>query len=412
LPVRAVRLPPRTYPLVAVFVLIAACLGPSPDDARDPTASSAATGVPGMFIGSAADGLPSYRTLPERIGRLTVAAYGDAPPGVRIRLWEDRAYVTTGNASDGVAIFDIQEPLEPKRLGSFAGIAPREGLGILDYGARTVVVASPAAGGISFIEVTEPSEPKELTRLEIPSHTLGVYRPGGVVYNGGWTDGEVGGLEIIDARDPDHIKVDKVWTWGERAADGTPIQPTGCHDIIVDQENARAYCAAQEQTTIWDLHDPFAPVVLTVVNNPAAPHHNTAFPILDGTVLVIGEELLGCGPDLAGKPTPTGLWFYDLKTTPPSPLGWVSVEETDPNEPGIYGICAPHFGSEIGQTGFLSFSWFNKGVVLVDARDPRSPKIVGYDNAGGEASDAVFYRGLVFIAGEQGGLQVAVPEPE
>ena len=397
--------------VLGLIVLFAGCVADAGDEGpRPPSPITDAAGFADGF-GAASDGLPRYRDVPDKVDQLSVVAFGDgAVTGVRIKLWENRAYVTTGNATDGIAIFDITDPFQPQRVGSITGIAPREGLGVLDYGARTVVVASPAAGGMAFFDVTDPSDPKELKRLDIASHTLGVYRPGFAVYNGGWTDGEVGGLEIIDARDPDDIKIEKIWTWGDVAADGTPIQPTGCHDVVIDQEDARAFCAAQEQTTIWDLKDPFEPVVLTVINNPLAPHHNTAFTILDGTTLVIGEELRGCGPDLAGTPTPTGIWFYDLKTQPATLLSWVSIEETDPNQPGIYGICSPHFGTEIDGTGFLTFSWFEKGIALIDATDPRDPKILHQTNTGGEASDAVYYRGLVFAAGEKGTLQVAVPE--
>jgi hypothetical protein len=202
------------------------------------------------------------------------------------------------------------------------------------------------------------------------------------------------------------IKLAKVWNWGTRAVDGTPIQPTGCHDIVVDPVAKRGFCAAQAQTLVWDLADPFTPRVLTAVNNAVVPHHNTAFSILGGDVLVIGDEEAGCGPAVAGMPTPAGLWFYDLKANPPALLSWISVPTSAPQSG-----CAPHFGSEVGNgTGLASFGWFGQGLVLVDASDPENPSIVHRTQEGGSGSDAVYYRGLVFVAGQKGGLQVAVPE--
>jgi hypothetical protein len=358
---------------------------------------------------NATDGLPLYRALPAKIDQLTLAAFGDSSGGVRIRLWNDRAYVNTGNTEDGIAIFDISNPLEPERLGAVTGIGPREGLDILNYGERVVAVvsiASPVAGPIVFIDVTDPTAPKELKRFDLQSHTVAAYRAGHVVYNAGFATGPVSGLEIIDARDPDNIRIEKTWNWGQRAADGTPIQPTGCHDIIVDQVAARGYCAAQAQTLVWDLKDPFNPRVLTVVNDPLVPHHNTAFPILNGSVLVIGDEEAGCGPVADGTATPAGLWFYDLKQSPPMLLGWLSFPAQAPSSG-----CAPHFGSEVGEgTGYVSFGWFGQGLVLVDATDPAHPRIASQDTEGGSGSDAVYYRGLVFVAGSKGGLQVAVPD--
>ena len=386
-------------------MLLAGCVTDgTPDPSTTPEPPKAST-IP---ADNATDGLPMFAPLPEKIETLTMAAFGDSNGGVRIRLWNDRAYVNTGNTADGIAIFDISHPLEPERLGAVTGIGPREGLDVLNYGDRVVVMASlasPVAGPIVFVDVTDPASPKELKRLDVQSHTVAAYRPGHAVYNAGFATGPTAGFEIIDARDPDNIRIEKTWDWGTRAADGTPIQPTGCHDIIVDQVAARAYCAAQAQTLVIDLKDPFNPQVLTVVNDPIVPHHNTAFPILNETVLVIGDEEAGCGPAVAGTPAPAGLWFYDLRTQPPALLSWLSFPTQVPSSG-----CAPHFGSEVGEgTGYVAFGWFGQGLVLVDASDPEEPRIVHQTQDGGSGSDAVYYRGLVFVAGNKGGLQVAVP---
>lgn len=389
---------------VTLLVLLVGCLDadqgaePCPSPTAGPTHEATPT-----------DGLPMYRDLPADFDTLILTAFGDAENGVRIKLWDNRAYVTTGNATDGIAIFDITDPYRPVRLGSVLGIAPREGLDMLDYGDRLVVVAS--AGDMVFFDVTDPSTPEEIARIQVASHTLAAHHAGHVVYNGAWTGAEPSSVEVVDARDPTNIRLHKVWEWDRTAPDGTPIQPTGCHDVIVDQLLNRAYCAAQGQTTVWSLDDPLDPRIISAVTTPTAPHHNTAFPILNGTVLVISQEEAGCGPQVAGLSSPAGLWFYDLKTSPPSVLSWWSVDHVDAERPGVYSFCAPHFGSEVGEgTGMLSFGWFEHGLVLVDASNPRIPKLAYQSDEGGSTSDAVYYRGLVFAAGEQGGLQVAVPE--
>lgn len=390
---------------LALALLVSGCVA---DETLRTFPGPAGLGRSEIPAGNATDGLPPYAPLPDPLSELSLRAFGDASGGVRIRLWNDRAYVTTGNAQDGIAIFDVSNPVEPERIGSVTGIAPREGLDVLNYGDRVVVVvsiASPVAGPIVFFDVTDPGGPKELARLDVQSHTVAAYRPGHVVYNAGFATGPIAGLEIINARDPDNIRLEKTWNWGTVAADGTPIQPTGCHDIIVDHAAARAYCAAQAQTLVWDVSNPLNPRVLTVLNDPVVPHHNTAFPILDGRVLVIGDEEAGCGPTIGGVSTPAGLWFYDLQSSPPALLSWLSLPANAPQSG-----CAPHFGSEVGNgTGFVAFGWFSAGLVLVDASDPWQPRIAHQSQEGGSGSDAVYYRGLVFVAGQKGGLQVAVP---
>jgi hypothetical protein len=288
----------------------------------------------------------------------------------------------------------------------------REGLDVLNYGDRTVVAASAlnsqTSGPIVFWDVTDPAEPKELATVAVKSHTLAAHRPGHVVYNAGFAEEPVGGVEIIDASDPDKIHLEKTWMWGATAADGTPIQPTGCHDIIVDAKAERAYCAAQGQSLIWDVKDPHNPKVLKAITNPLVPHHNSAFGILGGKIVVVDDEEGGCGPAAPNGQTvvPTGaLWFFDATTTPAQLLTWIA-----PNPTTVNPSCSVHFGSEIEETGMLVFGWNSQALILVDATNPRAPKIVDQDSSGSSASDAFYYRGLVFVAGAKGGLQVAALE--
>lgn len=392
--------------LTAVLLLAAGCLGSESTNDAAPTTAAGTAVIP---ADNETDGLPAFQALPEKVSSLRIVANGDAPGGVRLKMWNNRAYVNTGVADDSIAIFDVTDPMLPERVGSIASeVGAREGIDVLNYGDRTVVVvslASPVAGPIVFWDVTDPAAPVELARLPVQSHIVAAHKPGHVVYNAGFATGPVGGFEIIDATDPDDIKVDRVWEWGEMAQDGTPLQPTGCHDITVQGD--RAYCAAQAQTVVIDVSDPFNPVALTAVNDAFVPHHNTAFHILGGRVLVIGDEEGGCGPAAGPATLPAGAaWFYDLEQSPAALLGYVSVPSATPS-----GGCAPHFGSELGDgTGLVTFGWFGAGLVLIDASDPANPTLVHQDAEGGSASDAVHYRGLVFAAGGAGGLEVAVPE--
>jgi hypothetical protein len=270
-----------------------------------------------------------------------------------------------------------------------------------------------------FFDVTDPANPFELARFNITSHNLAVHRPAHVVYNSRSLGDPTGGAEIIDASDPDDIKLAKAWEFENAAADGSPVANTGCHDVMVYPDQERAYCAAVTQTLIWDVSDPLNPTIVTAIENPLISIHHSAFTILDHSVLVIGDEaggalLYACfghaSTPVADLSTPTGaIWFYDLTTPVPTLLSWLSVPAMPDRAPAT---CTAHFGSVIGDdsSGVFAYGWYVAGTLLVDASDPMLPRLVDQVPTGGSTWDARYYRGYVFTGSGSEGMQVLKAE--
>lgn len=353
---------------------------------------------------------------------LSPVASAPAPGGYAMRVHEDRAYVATFDTQEGISIFDVSDPLAPAHLGGIVGVLARS-VDVLDYGARTAIALSTGTE-LEVWDVTDPAAPARLAQISFGSHNVQVVPGANVIYNARnvW-DGAGGAMEIVDASDPANVHLASTFTFPPLAEDGSPIANQGCHDFTIWPDEERAYCAAYQQTLILDIADPLAPKVLTAITNHAIWTHHTAFPILDHTALVIGDEALdnlawGCAPEtpsparevVAQAPLGT-LWFYDLTTSPPALLSWLAAPPADP-EPAVIAevfapFCTAHNGSESPTApGLLAYGWFRAGLTLVDASDPSEPVLLDVEDVGGAVGDARWHDGYVLAADDEVGLTV------
>lgn len=391
-------------PLLALAIVLAGCLAPSaPHSTSEPLAAA--------LLDAPAPG-----------SSLTPVASADAPGGYAMRVHEDRAYLATFNTQEGISIFDVSDPLDPRHLGGIVGVLARS-VDVIDWGARTGIALSTGTE-LEVWDVTDPESPTRLAQLLFGSHNVQVVPGANVIYNARnvW-DGVGGAMEIVDASDPDAIALVGTFAFPPLAEDGSVVANQGCHDFTIWPEEGRAYCAAYQQTLVLDVTDPLAPVILTTITNHAIWTHHTAFPILDHAVLVIGDEALdnlawGCAPEspspvreaVAQAPLGT-LWFYDLTTSPPELLSWLPAPPDNP-EPSVIAevfgrFCTAHNGSESPTTpGLIAYGWFRAGVSLVDASDPRHPAMLDLDDVGGAVGDARWHDGYVLAADDEVGLTV------
>lgn len=331
--------------------------------------------------------------------------------GVAIWLYNGTAYVTTGGGhSRAVEILDVADPAGPRSIGyvgpehATTGNLGAFDIDVLDRGDRRIVAIS-EGGPLSLFDVSDPQDPFEVGRFAITSHGLAIHPEAGIVYNAVATGPPRGSVEIIDASDPQRPRLLRVWEFPPAATDGTPILTSGCHDITVVKETARAYCAAVTQTLVWDVSDPRQPRVLTAITNPLITLHHVAFPILNHTVLVVGDEPGGSAVYACTGQAPTALggtvaapvgavWFYDLAATPPALLGWFSAPAPPP---GTAPPCTAHFGMEVAPgSGYIIMAWFRNGLVLIDARDPANPALVDHVLQGQAVFDARMHEGHVY----------------
>jgi hypothetical protein len=382
-----------------VVLLLAGCMAPT-----SPPPTTAPEGPPPAAEG---DGRPPHRVLTGGESVLELVAQAAAPGGYRVWTWDDRAYLATFTSRKGIVIYNISEPAAPREIGALEGEFAR-GVDVLPYDTRTLVTV-PQDTALAIFDVTDPSEPHRVAHFELQSHNVAVHRAAKVLYNSRSLGTLPGAVEIFDARDPDAIRLHKVWEFPRTAADGTPVLNPGCHDVTVWPARERAYCAAITQTLIWDIHDPLEPRVLTAIGNPLIQAHHTAIPLLNHSVLLIGDEAGAgfadaCFGGYGAATAPHGtLWFYDLTQSPPA---LVSRLDPPPVE-SLLGYCSSHNGWEMPQApGLVSYGWVRAGALLINARDPGAPRILDQARTGTGVWDVQPYRGFLFGADDGKGLLV------
>ena len=334
------------------------------------------------------------------------------------------------------AVIDISDPMAPQVLSTMD--VQTRGAGIIAYPNGRLLTVLSTSQNILVYDITDPTSPKQLPSLESPtgSHKLGVVPGTPIVYNansngGGGATGNFldptanvgsgnGQTEIYDLSNPDADAFE-------------PIifkNGYGCHHIYfwITAEKQRALCAGLQYTQIWDIANPLEPKV--IVSIPV--HHGvnpvpavSAVPVMfshsamyndDGTVLVVGDEMMGGGTaECVGVGTPAtqvsgpmgALWFYDVKDEKnPKLLGWFS--------PGITpaqatGSCTAHHGRLVpGPDGrqLLAMAFYGAGVVLVDFTDPTKPVKAGQFAQGTDTWEVWYYNGYLFTGDLARGLDV------
>lgn len=179
--------------------------------------------------------------------------------------------------------------------------------------------------------------------------------------------------------------------------DISPSASGGCHDIGIDPEREMAFCAAVEQTHIWDVSDPEAPEEISTIVNPAINIHHGARLAPDGETLVVNDELGGAAAAVGA------LWFYDISDpSSPSLMGSFSTEELDP--PKV--PCTSHFYNFIPGEEKIVIGWYKSGLIVVDYADPMQPQEHGkFLPEGGDFRAAYYYRGFLYGSSFGGGGQ-------
>ncbi len=372
--------------LLAGLVLLAGCLQEAPDGGDE-------------NAGSDTDAATDWhRALPESITGLDhVSQVDGVEEAAGIATYKDHLYVA--GLGTGFYILNVTTPEDPALVGHLVDQWSR-GVDLVHYDDGTIVAALAAGGsGMAFYNVTDPTEPVHLeTVLEGDVAVHNVYTLPGTQYVYNSRSLDVPGVDIVDASDPEDIHVAAV-VRGE----------TTCHDIRFYPEGDRGYCAAVEQTQVWDMADPLDPQLVQAIVNPAIQIHHWAMPVHNGTLLVIGDEFAGStgaaagcfaaseGPDVVGTVSdPVGaVWFYDLSDeSAPVPLGFLAPELPVDNVPPA--PCTAHFGEQVGDRDLMVVGWRTAGTVLVDFSDPMAASIVDVVPTDGDVWEARYLGGWVF----------------
>ena len=386
-------------------------------------------------------------TIPAKITGLKHVAQTtkDVPAGAGIALFGSLALVPSDGKENYVV--DISDPKAPKLLSKYEG--NERGAAIMAFPDGRLYGVVSTGQGFDVVNLTDPTNASIVAPVKTPmgGHKLGIVPGTPIVYNansrGGGPTGNVEGMgngetEIYDLSNPEAPALVQEFKNGY-----------GCHHIFfwISAEKQRALCAGIEMTQIWDIKDPKHPSVIVNVpvhhGNPALPgtsvsvlaFSHTAFLNEKGTVLIVGDELMGGSTAVCdGVHTPAkdaagplgNLWFYDIKDEKnPKLLGWFSPPPDQTTNPAVpappptdpFGIvfgwipgCTAHHGRLVPdpehKRDLLVMAWYGAGVILLDFTDPTNPVMLDEWNPGTNTWEAWYDNGYIFTGDLARGLDV------
>lgn len=195
--------------------------------------------------------------------------------------------------------------------------------------------------------------------------------------------------------------------------DPLDVSPSiGCHDLTTFPEKNLAVAACISESQVWDITDPGAPVILSVINNPAINiHHSSSF-TWDGKYIILSDEYSGAsGGGCAGNKDSTigAMWFYDIQD-PAVPVlkGSYSlprVPPADTEDEAARLRCTTHLYNIIPMkdpTKYIAASsYYAGGISVVDFSDPAAPEELAFyiPLPGGVIPDmwaAYWYNGRIY----------------
>lgn len=360
-----------------------------------------AQALPGDPI-AASENVESIGRLAEGVGAISMAFSSDTPV----------MYLST---LKGIQIYDISDPESPQLLG--AEILPHYqneamSLGERPNGDKFLLIASGAAGvaqdGSSdtssryvwVVEVTDPADPQVVgsTQTDSRTHTVSCVNK---ACRFAYTDGRSQGfISIVDLRD---FRAPKM------AARYESVVPEG-HDQDVDDAGVLWHVGGQGAVAL-DVSKPTKPKALNsttfdgvgIPDRQGSPYnnfilHNSARPsakrfkansapsLRNGNVLLATEEDTGAGQcgDQYGSFSTWHIPFLDAKKyarhNPKSNPGGGTIKPLDlwyPEDVAVGANCSAHY-FDYNSAGFVAQGWYELGTRILDVRDPKNIKQVGF----------------------------------
>ena len=287
------------------------------------------------------------------------------------------------SALTGVSIYDISDPAAPRRIGRLD--LPNVQNEDVDVADGILLVSDDPIGGrgiLYVVDVRDPTRPRLLSQYDTWAPGLladvgrTTRRRGGIGHTASciqgcryaWLAGSSDGIEVVDLRDPARPRFA-----GRIAAEAA----TGIssHDVQVDDEEGLAWVAGGAGTAAYDVRDPVRPRLRyrTDRRGGVGPwndfiHHNSIR--LSRDVVAITEEDLRAGCDQEGT-----VQTWQLRGRTLRPLDRFGGERDDTARQ----ICSAHYFDARG--GLLATGFYEQGLRLVDARDPRRLRQVGFYEA-------------------------------
>lgn len=394
----------RAFLLFLLVPLLAGCLADDPADPQTGNDGDDMTPMP----------------VPESLSAMEFVTNGNDTPVLGLWVEDGLAYLSGG---EGLRIVDVQDPSNPFALAPPVEDTSSRDVDLLHHpNGRLYAVLS--AGNVKLVDVTDPAQPFVVSQADVGSHNMAVVPGTTIVYNSRSISthvpgvGETGQVDLIDFADP-AAPVVKVFAFPAVVVTvgGTPraVASTTCHDITFNIALQRAYCAGVSDTTIWDISDPWSPVIIQVIDWPGTNIHHAVWDAWNGTLLILGDEFAGVAapspPCSATVSDPTSaLWFFDISDlATPLPMGYFQIQHDQSlAEGGLPAYCSTHFG-DVFSDRYLVMGWYAAGTVLVDFSDPANARQVAhYLPDGGQSNtwEARYWNGHIFTGDTIQGMDI------
>lgn len=366
--------------------------------------------------------------------------------------WHTKKPLMVLTSDKGLLTYDVTDPLAPRLLGALplAGDG-NEGMDLVERGEKTYAliganIALAAIRGtqpevitsnkhLLVADVSDPAAPRLVASLALPTrtHTVSCATPA-CPY--AYSDGRAGGaISIVDLTDPTAPKV---------AGTYKSVVPSG-HDQDVDEAGI-LWHVGKEGSVALDVSDPTAPVQLNSTDARGKDstdyagkpwnnfiHHNSYRPdaesfddtggdsgepsIDNGNVLLVTEEDYvhtnspRCG-DYEGSFQTWHVPWLDAERyaelNPKNTAGGGTITpldrwNTELLDSGITtpagAFCSAHYFDYL-PGGFVAQGWYQQGTRILDVRNPRDIKQVGYWFTGATEAWAAYWVPKRFAKGE------------
>lgn len=268
----------------------------------------------------------------------------------------NRAYVTLGEA--GLAVFDVTNPAEPKRL----GLLDTDGMAQDVQVAGDVAYVADGGAGLHVIHVGNPAAPERMATLDTAGSATAVQVVGGIAYV---ADGPEG-LQVIDVSNPAApARIGGLDTEGEARS----VQVVGNLAYVADGPSG------------FHVID---------VSNPSAPVRVGGGKATDGSVLSVRVAANLAYVTVDAWPD-TGLWVFDVSnaSAPVRVSTWTEgMVSTVAIVDGIAWVTVP-----------------GVGLRAIDMSQPATPKTLGTVKTLGTPAGIQVVGDTAFVASGIAGLQ-------
>lgn len=294
-------------------------------------------------------------------------------------------YLYVGIIDEGMRIYDISNPAEPKETGRYIGPGYQNDVAVSGKIALLATDPPDADPGFDIIDISDPTSPTKIGEYkDRRAHAITLVK--NLAFPSGTRN-----MDIIDISDPKAPKIIGTFT---------------AHAVIHDVQilNDRVYLATGrgKGVQIVDISDPTNPYEVSSLTDPETDYSHETIPSSTGKLVVMSDETFetsSAGGEL------TFIDTSDEKT--PRIMSKFFVDVTG-YPPGLYS--AHNF--QIDGDKIIT-AWYSAGTRVIDISDPANPVEIGhYVPEGALTWEALTHSGYIYTGDTTRGIDILKFHPE